>query len=81
MLMWGILWLLGARVIKFDEDFLDVAIHGCTTCALGVVPSQVNTCKSGSFPISSYFIVCLKGVVEVLSVLATCVLDTEVIYD
>ena len=69
------------RVIKFDEDFLDVAINGRTTCELGIVPSQVNTCKFCPFPISSYFIVCLKGVVEVLSVLATCVLDTEVVYD
>ena len=81
MLMWGVPRLLGTRVIKFDEDFIDVAIHGCTTCALGVVPIMINTCKFDPFPTSSYFVVCLKGGVEVLGVLAACVLDFKVVHD
>ncbi len=81
MLMWGVLRFLGTRVIKFDEDFINVAIHGCTTCVLGVVPSKINTCKFGPLPISSYFVVCLKGGAEVLGVLATCVLDSKVVHN
>ena len=81
MLMWGVLQLLGTRVVKFDEDFIDVAIHGCMTCAFGVVPMKIYTCKFGPFPISSYFVVCLKGGVEVLGVFVACVLDSKVVHD
>ena len=81
MPMWGVLRLLGTRVIKFDEDFIDVAIHGCPTCALGVVPPEIYTCKFDPFPISSHFVVCLKGGVEVLGVLTACVLDSKVVHN
>jgi hypothetical protein len=78
--MWRVLRLLGARVVEFEEDFLNVSIHSCTTCALGVVPLEIYTCKFYSFPISSYIVVCLKGGVEVLGVFTPCVLDSKVIH-
>ena len=81
MLVWGVLRLLGRRVIEFEEDFVDVAIHGCTTCALGVVPLEVYTCKFDPFPIRGYFVVSLKGGAEVLSVFTACVLDSKVVHD
>ncbi len=81
MLMLGVLRLLGTRVVEFYEDFINVAIDGCTTCALGVVPLKIYTCKFGPFPISSYFVVCLKGGVEVLGVFTACVLDSKVVHN
>ena len=79
--MWGVLRLLGTRVIKFEEDFVDVAVHGCTTCALGVVPLEIYPCKFGPFPVSGYFVVSLKGGAEVLSMFTACVLDSKVVHN
>jgi hypothetical protein len=79
--MWRVLRLLGTRVVEFEEDFFDVAIHGCTTCALGVVPPEIYTCKFDPLPISGYIVVCLKGGVEVLGVFTACLLDSEIVHD
>jgi len=81
MLMRGVLRLLGPWVIKFEEDFVNIVIHGCTTCALGVIPLEIYACKFDPFPIRGYLVVSLKGGVEMLSVFTACVLDSKVIHD
>ncbi len=64
---------------KSDSDFGDVAVHCAPTDVLVVVPFKVNTCKLRPFPISSNFVVFLEGSEEVLSMLASCVLNSEVV--
>ncbi len=69
----------GVFVSKLDSDFGDVAVHCALTDVLVVVPFKVNTCKLHPFPISSNFVVFLEGSKEVLSMLAFCVLNSEVV--
>ncbi len=69
----------GVFVSKSDLDFGDVAIHCAPTDLLVVVPFKVNTCKLLPFPIRSNFVVFLEGSKKVLSMLASCALNSEVV--
>ena len=64
---------------ELDSDFSDVAVHCAPTDVLVVVSFKVNTCKLCPFPISSNFVVFLEGSKEVLSMLVSCVLNSEVV--
>ncbi len=69
----------GVFVSKLDSDFGDVAVHCAPTDVLVVVPFKANTCKLLPFPIRSNFVVFLEGSEEVLSMLASCVLNSKVV--
>ena len=64
---------------KLDLDVGDVAVHCATTGALVVHSFKINTGKLCSFPISGHIVALLEGSEEVLSMLAACVMNPEVV--
>ena len=77
--MRGMLRLAWLRMIVFEEYICDVAFHGEATCAVAVVPVEVNTRELGSKPISYDIVRLLEGLKEMVSMLATNILDAKVI--
>ena len=66
---------------KLDANFSDVAVHCEPTGVFVIIPFKVNIRTLFPFPICSYCVVLLEGLEEVLCMLASCVLDPEVVHN
>ena len=73
------LGLGGKRVVVMSEDLGDVALHGYTASAFGVVPVKVHACELGSLPVLGDGVMLLKDVAEVQGVALTNVFDAEIV--
>ena len=79
MLVRGHLGLGRSGVAVLGEHVLEVAFHGERTCALGVVPSKVDTGVFLAFPVFRDRVVLLKDRTEVQGVAFSNIFNTEVI--
>ena len=59
------LGLGGQRMVVASEDLGDVALHGYTASAFGVVPVKVHAGKIGDFPVLGDGIMLLEDAAEV----------------
>ncbi len=79
MLVWRQLRFEGAGVPVFEEELIDVTVHGQAAFACNVVPCNVDACKFTASPVGCDGIMHLKGMEEVVSMLASGVLNAEVV--
>jgi hypothetical protein len=81
MLVWRQLRLVRSGVFILDEELVDVAIHGEATFAGDVIPCDINASKFTAGPVGGDSVIRLESLEEVVRMLASGVLNAEVIYD
>ena len=65
----------------FEEEVLDVVLHGKTAGAFGVVPVEVDAGETGAGPVLGDIVVLKEDVVKVVGVAFANVFDAGVVYD
>ena len=63
----------------FEEELIDVTVHKEAAFACNVVPRNVNACKFTARPVGGDGIICLKGMEEVVSMVAPGVLNAKIV--
>ena len=79
MFMWCMLRLAWMGMVVFEQQGVDVCVHGKAACLLGVVPLDVNACKYDAHPVRGDCVVLLEGMQEVFIMPPFGVLDVKVI--
>ena len=79
VLVWGLLRFEGAGVVVLEEELIDVTVHREAASACNVVPGNVNAGKFTASPVGGDGIMQLKGLEEVVGMLASGVLNAEIV--
>ena len=73
--------LFRAGVVVFDEESVDVVVHGEPVGASSVVPGQVDAGIEVAMSVFGEIIVLLYDVVEMVGMLNADIFHTKVVYD
>ena len=79
--VWRVLWSTGVRVVEPCMHISDVSVHCKTAGVFDVIPFEIDPDKFSTCPVCADLIVFLEGSEQVLSIVAACVLDAEVVHN
>ena len=68
-------------MITLDAEVGDVVFHGKDTCALGVVPIEIDAGVQVTLPVFNDFIVFFEGILNLVDVTIANIFDNKVIDD
>ena len=68
-------------MVIFEEEVLDVPVHGRLACPFSVVPCQVDACNFFARPVRGDIVVCEQGLEEMVCMAIIGVLDAQVVND